>query len=90
VETTRFNKRLQTKSIEAAKDSSLLKLENFYCANAADTDETLSCASNNGNVHSQRQTIGTISWPTVYTYDGVRRLTGEKCACPLFALASKG
>ncbi len=62
---------LQIKSIEAAKNGSLWKLENFYCAS-----EATSCASNNGNVVSQRQTIGAISWPTAYTYDAVNRLTG--------------
>ncbi|QOY90729.1 RHS repeat domain-containing protein [Paludibaculum fermentans] len=71
VETTVFNNRLQPKSIEAAKNGSLWKLENFYCAS-----EATSCASNNGNVVSQRQTIGAISGPTAYTYDAVNRLTG--------------
>jgi RHS repeat-associated protein len=71
VETTSFNNRLQTAAIEAAKSGSLWKLQNFYCAG-----EGASCASNNGNVVSQRQTMGAISWPTTYTYDGVNRLTG--------------
>ncbi len=70
VEAIGFNNRLQTKSIEATKSGSLWKLENFYCAS-----EGASCASNNGNVLSQKQTIGAVSWPTTYTYDGVNRLT---------------
>ncbi|MGJ5817974.1 RHS repeat domain-containing protein [Paludibaculum fermentans] len=70
VEAIGFNNRLQTKSIEATKSASLWKLENFYCAS-----EGASCASNNGNVLSQKQTIGAVSWPTAYTYDGVNRLT---------------
>ncbi|WP_321473912.1 hypothetical protein [uncultured Paludibaculum sp.] len=71
METIGFNNRLQTKSIEATKSGSMWKLENFYCAS-----EGASCTSNNGNVMSQRQTMGAISWPTTYAYDGVNRLTG--------------
>ena len=68
LETTSYNSRLQPDTLQVA---SLWKLENFYCPN-----EGLACASNNGNVVSQRQTVGATSWPTGYTYDLLNRLTG--------------
>jgi YD repeat-containing protein len=70
-ETVRFNERLQPDLMQAG---SLWKLENFYCPDGA-----LSCASNNGNVVSQRLTApktagGSLVLNTAYGYDGVNRL----------------
>jgi RHS repeat-associated protein len=71
VETRTIDTRLQTASIEAAKNGSLWKIENLFCPN-----QTSSCGTNNGNVTEQRQTIGSAYWSTAYSYDGVNRLTG--------------
>jgi RHS repeat-associated protein len=74
IETTVLNSELQVASIEAVRSGSLWKLENFFCAGGVQA-----CASNNGNLVSQRLTVpatagGPLSWPTAYEYDGVNRL----------------
>lgn len=75
VENTMYNSRLQTSSIEALAGSiSQWKLENFYCPG-----ENPSCASNNGNVASQKLAVpnttgGTLVSATAYTYDPLNRL----------------
>ena len=54
VETAVYNDRLQAQWIEAMKSgSSLWKQENFYCPNQGGA-----CTSNNGNVISQRLSVG--------------------------------
>jgi RHS repeat-associated protein len=75
VETALYNTRLQPTSLEATKTASLWKQENFYCAGEAGT-----CASNNGNVISQKLTApktggGTLVLAAAYGYDGVNRIT---------------
>ena len=74
-ENTSYNSVLQITAIEAdLANSSLWKVENFYCANQGS-----GCSTNNGNVISQRLTLPTPSGGsqqmiTSYGYDGVNRL----------------
>jgi len=58
----------------AEGSNSLWAIQNYFCTASAP-----SCASNNGNVISQTQTVPitpatSASWTTAYAYDGVNRL----------------